>query len=385
MQSLKSFIIVLLTATFLLACAGGDELEQKKAKLEELKSELDDKKSEIAALEEEIREVDPTFGASQVSEILVATLPASQERFIHQFEVRGSVESKKNVLISAETMGRVEKVFVEEGQFVRAGALLVELDADILRNNISEVRTNLELAEAIYNRQANLWEKKIGTEIQYLQAKNNKEALERRLATMESQLKQYRVRAPFSGTVDDIPARVGEMAQPGVPLARIVNQRDMYIAADISEAYLGKVKAGDKVEVYFPIQDVSFESTVSAVGRVINQENRTFEVQIALPETPDYAFQPNQVTVLKVTDYMREDALTIPTRLIQADDQGKFVYVVNENEGKKLAKKARVETGLSFNSKTEITEGLEVGDELIDKGYRDVNDGVQVTLATASI
>ena len=384
MQSLKPFIIVLLATAFLVSC-GGNELDQKKAKLEELKAELDAKKSEIAELEAEILKEDPTFGASQVNEVLVATLTTSKENFIHQFEVRGSVESKKNVLISAETMGRVERIAVEEGQYVKAGATIIQLDADILRNNISEVQTSLELAEAIFKRQANLWEQNIGTEIQYLEAKNKKETLERRLATLQSQLKQYRVKAPFAGTVDDIPTRIGEMAQPGVPLARIVNQRDMYIATDISEAYLGKINTGDIVDVYFPIQDVSFKSKVSAVSRVINQDNRTFEVQIALPVAGGYTFQPNQVTILTITDYEKENALTVPTRLIQADDIGKFVYVVDNKGDTKLAKKMRIETGLSFNSKTEILDGLATGELLIDQGYRDVNDGVQITLATASL
>ncbi|MEM9324531.1 MAG: efflux RND transporter periplasmic adaptor subunit [Bacteroidota bacterium] len=384
MQSLKPLIIILLGAILTVSC-GGDGLEEKKAKLEDLQAELEAKEAEIAELEAEILELDPTFGASQVSDVLVATLTTSKEKFIHQFEVRGTVESKKNVFISAETMGRVERILVEEGQYVKAGATIMELDADVLRNNIAEIQTSLELAEAIFKRQANLWEKKIGTEVQYLQAKNNKETLERRLGTLQSQLKQYRVKAPFSGTLDDIPARVGEMAQPGVPLARIVNQRDMYINAAISEAYLGKVAPGDIVDVYFPIQDLSFPSKVSAVGRVINQDNRTFEIQIELPIASGYSFQPNQVTVLRITDYRKDEALTVPTRLIQADDEGKFVYVV-ENEGdRKLAKKARIETGLSFNSKTEILVGLDTGQLLIDKGYRDVNDGVQITLATASL
>lgn len=384
MKSINQFAVLISSIIFLSACGGGDALEAKKAELNELKGQMAELKTQIGEAEEEIKSLDPTFGR-QSNEILVATKPVEEDGFYHQFEVRGTVESENNVMISAETMGRIEKIYVKEGQEVKSGQTVIQLDADVLRNNISEVETSLDLADAIFKRQASLWEKNIGTEIQYLQAKNSKDAQERRLLTLKSQLTQYSVKAPFAGTVDDIPSKVGEMAQPGVPLARLINQKDMYIRADVSEAYLGKVKTGDKVDVFFPVQNLSFVSTVRAVSKVINVENRTFNIEIALPSGSDFDFQPNQVTVLKLIDYQIDKVVLVPTKLIQSDDRGKFVYVLGSDGGKNVAKKARVEPGLSYNSKTEVLSGLEVGIKLIDNGYRDVTEGVEVKLVKSTL
>lgn len=384
MKSINQFAVLISSIIFLSACGGGDALEAKKAELNELKGQMAELKTQIGEAEEEIKSLDPTFGR-QSNEILVATKPVEEDGFYHQFEVRGTVESENNVMISAETMGRIEKIYVKEGQEVKSGQTVIQLDADVLRNNISEVETSLDLADAIFKRQASLWEKNIGTEIQYLQAKNSKDAQERRLLTLKSQLTQYSVKAPFAGTVDDIPSKVGEMAQPGVPLARLINQKDMYIRADVSEAYLGKVKTGDKVDVFFPVQNLSFVSTVRAVSKVINVENRTFNIEIALPSGSDFDFQPNQVTVLKLIDYQIDKVVLVPTKLIQSDDRGKFVYVLGSDGGKNVAMKARVEPGLSYNSKTEVLSGLEVGIKLIDNGYRDVTEGVEVKLVKSTL
>src|SRR5690606_14136693 len=195
------------------------------------------------------------------------------------------------VMISAETAGTIERVHVKEGQRVGAGQVLVTLDAAILRNAVAELKTSLELANTIFEKQSRLWEQKIGTEVQYLEAKNNKESLERKLATTQSQLAQAVVKAPFAGTVDDVTAREGEMASPGVPLVRITSPQDTYIKADISERYIGKLGVGDEVEVYFPVQDMRAKSTIAAVSQVINPENRTFSVEVKIPKV-DITLKP---------------------------------------------------------------------------------------------
>ncbi|MDH5610350.1 MAG: efflux RND transporter periplasmic adaptor subunit [Cyclobacteriaceae bacterium] len=374
-QIFASLIIGLLVA----ACGNeANDLAGKKEQLETYKSELAELKARIEGLEKEI-------GAENtkktMAEVLVAPLEVNPMPFRHLIEVRGSVQSRRNVQISAETMGRIEKIIVSEGSEVRAGQVMIELDADILRNNIAEVETQLELARAVFDRQANLWEQNIGTEIQYLQSKNNKEALERRLVTLRSQLKLSQIRAPFTGTIDDISVRVGEMAQPGMPLIRLVNSHEMYILADVSEAFLGKFEAGDKVEAFFPVQDKIFPSEISSVSRVINSQNRTFTVEVDLPTLESFDFRPNQVTVLRLVDYQREDAIVVPTRLIQTDEAGKYVFVIREQDGRKTARKARVSVGMSYNSQTEILAGLANGDQVIEKGYREVNEGVEIKLA----
>jgi RND family efflux transporter MFP subunit len=381
MKQFKSYITILVLVIGVVSCGGGDELEAKKEELTKKKDEMAALKTEISQLEKEISTLDPDFN-KQDNEILVASLPVKKTTFTHQIEIRGSVASRNNVLLSAETMGRVTNVYVKEGASVKKGELLVALDATILENNIAEVETQLELAVIMFERQSNLWEQNIGTEIQYLQAKNSKETLERRLNTLKSQLRQYYVRAPFNGEVDAVPIKIGEMAQPGVPLVHIVNPRDMYIKADVSEAYLGKIVKGSSVEVNFPIKNKSFTSSINSVSKVINPDNRTFTVEVGLPESSTFEFQPNQVVVISLIDYENKDAIAIPTKLIQTDQDGKFVFVVDENEGKMKAKKARVSTGLNYASKTEILAGLNEGEILIEKGYRDVNEGVEIKIAS---
>ncbi len=384
MNKLFQITLAVLMTVVLVACGGGgDELTEKKAQLEALRSQYFDLKAQIATLETEIQEIDPEY--NKANTILISTMVLEKSAFEHKVEVRGAVASRKNIVISAETMGRIESINVTEGQRISKGALLMKLDADILENNIAEVETQLELAEAVFVRQKNLWDQNIGTEIQYLQAKNSKESLERRLATMKSQLKQAFVRSPFAGVADEIPVREGEMAQPGMPLARIVNQREMYIKADVSEAFLGKFQKGDEAEVYLPTLDLRLVSKVTSVGQVINEDNRTFAVEIALPADSDVKFRPNQVTILNLTDYFQEEAISIPTRLVQADDQGNFVYGLKNEGGRQLARKIRINPGKSFNSKTEILSGLNGSETLIDNGYRDVNEGVEVSVSTASL
>lgn len=380
MRNILHISVLSLMAIYLASCAA-ETVDTKKAELENLKSQQKDIEAQILALEQELGAAGEEAEVKS-SEILVATMPLEEIKFTHEVEVRGTVQSRKNVLVSAETMGRVEMINVEEGQSVRAGAKLVTLDADLIRDNISEVETSLELAEAVFVRQKNLWDQNIGTEIQFLQAKNNRDAMQKRLATLKTQLKQYDVKAPFSGTIDDVIIKVGEMAQPGVPLVRVVNPDDMYILSDVSEAFLGKFKQGDVATVYFPVQDKSFQATIASVSKVINDKNRTFGIEVTLPKDDNGFFQPNQVAVLQLKDYENESAIIVPTKLIQTDSQGKFVYVAREKSGKSIAEKRRVQAGLSYNSKTEILEGLSAGDQVIEKGYRDVNEGTEVKLAS---
>ncbi|REE02190.1 efflux RND transporter periplasmic adaptor subunit [Marinoscillum furvescens] len=383
MKKIINTTLIVAVAAGIYGCSSTSGMEDKKNQLAEYKKQLVELKANIAALEKEIAAEDPTALADKNTKILVATAPVTRSEFSHEIEIRGSVASKKNVMISAETMGRIQSISVKEGQHVKAGQLLIKLNADILENNVAEVKTQLELATAVYERQANLWKQNIGTEIQYLQAKNNKESLERRLSTLKSQLDQAYVRAPFSGVVDDIPVKVGEMAQPGLPLVRVVNPREMYISADVPEIYLGKFAVGDPVSVFLPVQDKTLESKVTALGQVVNEQNRTFKIEVSLP-TGVNDFRPNQVAVLRLTDYKNEEAITLPTKIIQSDTEGKFVFVASKKEGKQVAKKVYVKPGKSFENKTEILSGLSGNEKVITNGYRDVSEGVELSFAKAS-
>lgn len=379
---MNRFFAYSLALTIAMAGCTTDNLESKKNELAELKKEARALEDQIAALEKEIN----AAGGEEVrntNAVLVNTSHINPQQFRHTIEVRGNVASRTNVILSSETGGTIEEVRVREGDPVKKGQVLVALDNDIIRNNIAEVRTALELATAVYDRQSNLWEKNIGTEIQYLEAKNRKESLERQLATLQSQLNKTIIRAPFSGTVDNVAARLGEMAQPGVPLVQIVNQQQTYLEADVSERYIGDFEKGDRVSVYFPIQDKRLESEIIAVSEVINLENRTFRIEIRMPQT-DFIVKPNQVAVIELVDYEKDSAMVVPTELILSDAQGKFLYVVEEEEEKTVASKARIDVGLTHEGKTEILDGLNSGDQVVMQGYRDLTEGTAVRLTEKS-
>ena len=377
----RIILIITLAISTLFGCQTGTDLDAKKAELAEAKNALSELQQKISTLEDEIAALDTSTVVQNA--VLISSQKIELVPFAHNINVRGSVASRKNVMISAETMGRIESIRVREGQDVSKGQVLLTLDADIIRNNIEELKTSLELATTVFEKQERLWKNNIGTEIQYLEAKNNKESLERRLATTNSQLSQSIVKAPFSGRVDDLPAKLGEMAQPGLPLVRMVNPESMYVEADISERFLGAFSRGDSVSLHFPIQNRTYTSKITAVGQVINPENRTFKIEAALTKT-DFKVKPNQVVVLKLTDYNVQDAVLVPSEIILTDATGKFLYVVDNENEIMVAKKRSIEAGKTQNGQTEVINGLNENDMIVLDGYRDLNDGVPVEFAERS-
>lgn len=371
--------LLLLTIVFLIATAcgqGESEIKKKKAELKERKTELQELKAKIVEIETKLGELDSTYGKKESNAVLITTVKIEETPFEHKIEVRGAVASRKNILISPETSGKIEAVKVTEGQRVSAGQTLAILDGKILRNSIAEVQTMLELAKTMFEKQERLYNQNIGTEVQYLQAKNNKKSLERKLATLHSQLSMTIIKAPFSGVIDQLNALEGEMAKAGFPLIRMVNPNNVYIKADVSERFISSFKKGDNAEVYFPSQDKHLTSSIVAVSSVINGQNRTFEIEVKLPKT-DFEMKPNQVVVLNLKDYQNDLAHIVPTKVIQKDNKGNFVFVV-ENA---TAKKVHVTTGKSFNNQTEILTGLELNTIVANKGYRELAEGVKVRVA----
>ncbi|MFY0625022.1 MAG: efflux RND transporter periplasmic adaptor subunit [Reichenbachiella sp.] len=377
--NMKNTTLIFTIALFMAACNDGTDLDAKKAEVNDLKAEALALNKKISDLENEIKKEDPEYGKKSINAVLVTTKNVTPEYFEHKVEVRGSVNSRTNVTVSAEIPGKIQTVNVSEGDFVKKGDLLFTQDSEIISNNIAELEKSLELATVVARKQDNLYKQNVGTEIQYLQAKNNQESLERRLATAKSQMRQARVRAPFNGSVDRVDAKVGEMAQPGNPMVRIVNPNDVHISSDVSERFIGKFKKGDQVDIYFPTQDQKLSSTVSSVGQVINAENRTFEMEINLPKL-NFAIRPNQVVVLNLTDYSNDQALKIPTKLILRDKQGQYIYGLKKDKDMNVATKVYVETGISYNNETEIKSGLMHNQLIALKGYRDLVEGVAVQI-----
>lgn len=359
----------------LAACdQNGGDVSQKKSELESKKAEAAELRLEIERLEKEIATLDPNFARSQRKSLLVTTTTPIKESFAHYVEVTGSVRSRRNVNISAELSGRIQEIPAIEGMRVRKGDVLVRIDDESIQRNLAEVETQLELARTVYERQKRLWDQQIGTEMQYLEAKNRLEGLEKNISTITTQQGRATVRAPFDGTVESITVRAGEVIQPGSPILNFIGESDLYIEGDISERYVGILDRGDSVQITFPSLNKTIDSRVTAIGSVINPNNRTFKVEITLPTVENV--KPNMISVLRIMDYQQPTAVTVPTYLILQDNQGEYVFVV-ENE---VARKQYVERGMTYNERTEITSGL-TGDELlVDQGFREVGDNMRVNI-----
>ncbi|WP_090261168.1 efflux RND transporter periplasmic adaptor subunit [Roseivirga pacifica] len=374
-MKVNSIIAIFLTSLVVLACgqSNDDSLEGKKASLAEAKKELKALEQKIGDLEKQIADEDPSFGKANVKSTLITTVPAAKTTFEHQIEVRGNVESRTNVFVSSEVMGQLIEVNVVEGQKVSKGQVIARVDSENLEKSIDEVKTQLSFATTIFEKRARLWEKNIGTEVEYLQAKNNKESLENQLSTLQTQLDKTQIRAPFTGSVEDVPVKEGEIVQPGSPVAFIVSNANMYITAEVSENYIGRFEVGDKVEVELPAMGETFTSTISSVGNVINAASRTFTVEVKLPQVAKY-LKTNLVALVHMTDYRAEEAVVIPSRIIQEDFEGNYVFLLDN----KKAKKVHVKLGQSFDNQTEVVAGLSGGESVIDKGNRAVADGTTV-------
>lgn len=373
-KSIATIFIALIAIT---ACGPKAEtLEDKKASLTAARQELKEIRDQITLLEEEIGKEDPTYFNAEAAATLVTTVKVANENFEHRIEVRGAVMSRTNVNVSSESMGQLTSVNVVEGQNVRKGQVLATVDAEQIENSIDEVKTALVYATTIFEKRERLWKQNIGTEVDYLTAKNNKEALEKQLVSLNTQLSKTKIVAPFAGSIESVPVKAGQVVQLGTPIAFLVSNSDKYVSAEVSEAYLGKVFEGDVVHVKVPSLGKSFESKVISVGNVINEASRTFSIEVKLPAADDI-MKVNLVTVVEITDYKAPEAVVIPSRIIQEDLQGNYVYTIGANN---KAQKVHVKLGPSFDNQTQVLSGLQAGVSIVDKGNRSIADGTRVKI-----
>jgi membrane fusion protein, multidrug efflux system len=374
MKTKFPFLIILLL-TLTVSCVQKDELTAKKDELAKLKQEAAALRSSIESLEKEIGMLDPEFGITNRKSVLISTIKPQKTHFEHFVEATGSVLSKKDVNISGEVSGRIQEVLAVEGMRINKGQVLARIDAEAILRNIEEVEKQLELASILFEKQERLWKQQIGTEIQYLEAKNRKETLEKNLASLKTQESKTIVTAPFHGTVETVLVRAGELVQPGTPLFHFIGESDLFIEADVSERYLGIMNKGDSVDIFFPSVTENFRTKVSAVGGSINQNNRTFKVEVFLPNLK-FA-KPNMISVLRIKDYENPNAVTVPNYLILQDNKGDYVFTVENN----VSKKRYIKRGLTYREITEVLEGLSGDEVLVDKGFREIGDNFNVNIA----
>ena len=299
--------------------------------------------------------------------------------FSHHFEIYGQVETDKNIMLYPESTGLIKNVKVKEGQKVRKGQSLADIDSQIIKNQMAEIQTSYDLAKTTYEKQERLWKKSIGSEIQYLQAKNRKESLEATLNTLQTQLSKSYVKAPFEGTIDEIFSNAGEMASPGMPLMRLVNLEQMYITCEVSEQYLGKVNEGTPVTLVVGEGFDDVETKVVEVSNFINPENRSFKIKV--PAKSNDGLKPNLMTKVIVKDYENPKTLMVKTSdILQNTDGQDFVYILEEDGEKLIAKQIVLDAGKEYNGYVEILSGLENGQKVISEGSRSVRNNQEVRL-----
>jgi membrane fusion protein (multidrug efflux system) len=383
MQKLTKILFAIFLIT-LAACGGNNEeaaLREKKAKLEELKGQQTKLNDEVTKLEADIIKLDPSSQKEEKAK-LVTFEAISTHTFTHYIELQGKVEAVNISYVTPRgTGGQVKQLFVKKGDRVRKGQLLLRLDDAIARQsvvaaqqNLETLKTQLAFAQNIYQKQKNLWDQNIGTEVQLITAKNNADNVANQIRAMEAQIKISKQQLDFSnvysdvdGVADDVNIRVGELFG-GAGQIKIVNTSNLKITTQVPENYAGKVHVGSHVKVTLPDINKTIDATVSVVSNLIDANNHSYYVEVKI--AADRAFQPNQIALVKIQDYSASNAITVPVNTLQTDDKGKYIMVAVKDKAKITAHKKRVTIGELSGDQIEIKSGLTTGDLLIVDGFQ---------------
>jgi RND family efflux transporter MFP subunit len=365
--------VVFVTGSILAACSATSS-DDKGKQLESLKAQQAEIAKQIVALEKEMP-ADTTIKV-KAKEVIISEVAI--RKFDHYVQTQGLVDAEDNVTVSPKTPGLTTRVYVQEGQAVKKGQVLAQLDNAMILRNIEGLKSQVDLANSVFERQQNLWNQKIGTEVQYLQAKANKENLEKQYASLEEQNDMTRIKAPITGTVDEVNAKEGEMASPQMPAFRVVNTSNLKLTAKVSEAYVTNIKKGNKAIVTIPELNKDVEARVTFVGRTIDPLSRTFNVEVKLPSYDD--LRPNMTGVIKVVYFTEPSAITVPVNVVQTMNNEKVVFVA-EQDGKNLIARKRVVSVVGvFDNLAQIKSGINAGDKIITFGYQGLSDGEVVKM-----
>lgn len=377
-------IITVCLVLILSSCGSGDQsnietvlaskdLKKIREKRLSLENEYNALSDQIKQLDQAIHELDTTANIP-----LVTILTAKSEVFNHFVELQGSVKTKENIIIYPEMPGILIDIYVKKGQKVSKGQLLASIDDGGLEQQVSQLEIQASLAQTTFERQKRLWDQKIGSEMAYLQAKSNYEAQNKAVKQLKIQLDKTRIKAPFSGVIDDIMTDEGSVVSPGQsPIIRIVNLNNMYIEADVPETYVKDITKNKTVEVEFPVLNKTMDATISQAGNFINPANRTFKVEVSVPNK-DENIKPNMTAKIRINDYKNNTAILIPQGIISENASGQqYVFIVtNKTENNEVqTEKAIITTGKMQGDLIEVLSGIEDGAEIIEEGARSIREG----------
>lgn len=373
-RSIQTILSAVVIAGILAACSATSSTD-KKAQLEELKSQRAKLDAEIEKLETEVGTTKTAAVATKAAEVNVSEL--TPKAFDYYFQTQGSVEAVDNILVSARTMGIISQVLVVEGSVVSKGETLAQIDNSVILRNIDEVKSQLSLATTVYERQKNLWDQKIGTEVAFLQAKNAKEGMEKRLSTLNEQLDMCRIKSPISGSVDEVFLKIGENAAPGAPAFRVVSSDKLKLKANVSEAYVTSIKKGNPADLTFTDIGETVAAKVTFVGRTINQLSRTFPVEVDIFKKTEN-LRPNMTGNVKIVFKTVPNAIVVPINIVQEINGQKVVYIAEKSGESYVAKRREIVIGGIYGNMAEVKSGLKAADLLVTVGYQGLEDGETV-------
>jgi RND family efflux transporter MFP subunit len=378
-------ILIICIVLFLTACSSNKgekgSLAEKKSTLEALMKDRDALSTKIIALESEIEQLDSSSSNEKMKLVEVATL--TNQDFSHYIELQGKITTENIYYVTPRGMGgQVKSMFVKQGDRVKKGQLLMKLEDGIIQQNIKQVESQLAFAKNIFSRQENLWRDGIGTEVQFLSAKNNVESLEKQLSLVKEQLSTTNVLAEAPGVIDAVSIKVGETFM-GSPLAgiTIVDPSLLKATVDVPENYITKFKKGMKTIISIPDINKSINSQISLISETINITSRSFVAESKLTGVKD--IKPNQIAIVKVLDHESKNAIVIPVETVQTDEKGKYVFIFSNENGKNIARKKSIEIGEFYDELIEVKSGLSTGDKIITKGFQGLYEGQSLTTATA--
>ena len=349
-----------------------------KNKKKELLKSYDSLARELAKIDLEIQELDTTKKIP-----LVTAITLKDTLFKHFIEAQGNIDTRQNIVLNSEYSGTLIRLFVKEGDYIRKGQMIAKIDDGGLSLQLEQKKSQLRLAQTTFERRKRLWDKKIGSEIQYLQAKAEYESLKSSLGALQAQLSKTVIKAPFSGTVDQVFNEQGQVVVAGQsPVVRLINLSKMYIKADMPENLLTKIERGNKVEVNIPSLNQVMEGAIRQVSNYINPNNRTFSIEVSM-KNKNQLLKPNIIARIKVNDYTKENALIIPENIIRENAEGEqFVFQLVDIDDKKqgIARRVKIKTGVNYNSWSEVLEGLKSGDILVNEGAKNMRNGLRVKI-----
>ncbi len=360
---------LLIIPAILILAACSNKPKDKTAELAELKKQQAELTDKIAKLEAE------TTNKDSVKATEVGVVVAQAGNFTNYVDVQGKIDAQDNVMAYPQAQGIITAINVRPGQSVSRGQVLVQLDNSVLKQQIQQAEIQAGLARTLYERQKNLWDQKIGTEVQFLQAQTNLQSAQKQIAALQQQADLYRIKSPISGTVDQMDLKLGQAASPGVTGIRIVNANNLKVKADVPETYVGSVAQGNNVKVLIPDANDSLVTKVTFAAKVIDPVSRSFPIEIKLPSKKN--IRPNMTAVLRIANYSKSNVITIPIKAVQNSEAGNYVYVIENG----LAKRKVIQQGNTSNGKVEVLSGLNDGNQVIVEGAGDVEEGDKVKVS----